>query len=172
MLEKSALVINCVIFLALAILFGTCFVVLAGTTYSEDRYTEQICTFSECDYVVHERGGARGTEYYDVYVQEYEKPLQIDQIVFDQVNKSVLFDLKEGDQITVLLDQKNHVISMAHDGQYVLTYEDYVAEHESNNTVGVFATLILCGMCLGLVIFLIFRYKKTGRVLDVLPKRF
>lgn len=164
---KISLIVLCVIFSALAILFGVGFVFLAGTNYSEDQYLEQTCTFLDCEHVVHERISDADVEYYEIYVQEYEKPLQIDLIVFDQVNKSLLFDLDEGEVITVLLDKKNHVISMSHDGQYVLSYEDYVAEHESNNTVGVFVTLIMCGMSVGIVIVLIVYYKKHG-IIDIL----
>ena len=108
----------------------------------------------------------------DTDTKEYAKPLQIDNLVFDQANRRVLNDLKQGDQITVLLDKKQNVISMEYQGRYVLTYEDYAAEHENNNTVGVIVTLILSCASWGLIIFLIVHYIKTGRVSDVLPRRF
>lgn len=164
---KITLIVPCVIFSALAILFGAGFVFYAGTNYSEDQYSEQTCTFLDYDHVVRVSTKGLNSEWYDIYVQEHEKPLQIDQIVFDQINKSVLFDLNEGDEITVLLDKKNKVISMAHDGQYALTYEDYVAEHERNNTVGIFASLIMCGMSVGIIIFLVAYYKQYGKI-DIL----
>ena len=169
--EKIMLIVVCVLLALFGILFGMGFVSTTTASYSKDQYTEQTCTFLTYEYEVWERKGA-DWESYEIYVQEYAKPLQIDNLVFDQVNRHVLNDLKQGDQITVLLDKKQNVISMEYQGRYVLTYEDYAAEHENNNTVGVIVTLILSCACWGVIIFLIVHYIKTGRVSDVLPRRF
>ena len=165
--EKIMLIVLCVLLALFGVLFGMGFVSTTTASYSKDQYTEQTCTFLTYE---HEVGA--DWESYEICVQEYAKPLQIDNIVFDQVNRRVLNDLKQGDQITLLLDKKQNVISMEYQGRYVLTYEDYVAEHENNNTVGVIVTLILSCACWGVIIFLIVHYIKNGRVSDVLPRRF
>ena len=83
----------------------------------------------------------------------------------------MLNGLEEGDQITVLFDKKRNLSSLEHQGEYVLTYEEYVAEHERNDGVGVIVTLIMSCISWGLIIFLIVRYKKTGMISDVVPRR-
>ena len=169
--EKIMLIVVCVLLSLFGILFGMGFISTTTASYSKDQYTEQACTFLAYEYEIWERKGA-DWESYEIYVQEYAKPLEIDHLVFDQVNRRVLNNLEQGDQITVLLDKKLNVISIEHQGEYVLTYEDYVAEHGNNDTIGVIVTLVLCCACWGVIIFLIVHYKKTGRVSDVLPKRF
>lgn len=168
--ERAGLIVLCVLLSLFAMLFTIGFISTTTASYSMDRYTEQVCTFSEYKLQVIERRGTYSEVYY-VYVQEYEKPLKIGQIVSDLVNQRVLKGLEEGDQITVLVDKKQNLISLEHQGEYVLTYEEYVAEHEKNDGVGVIVTLILSCASWGLIIFLIVHYKKTGMISDVVPRR-
>ena len=168
--EKIGLIVVCVFLSLFAVLFTAGFIGTTTASYSMDRFTEQSCTFLEYEYQVIERKNGDIERYY-VYVQEYEKPLEIDQIVFDQVNRRVLNGLEEGDQITVLFDKKRNLSSLEHQGEYVLTYEEYVAEHERNDGVGVIVTLIMSCISWGLIIFLIIHYKKTGMISDIMPRR-
>ncbi|MBQ2806287.1 MAG: hypothetical protein IJF08_04490 [Clostridia bacterium] len=46
-----------------------------------------------------------------------------------------------------------------------------MAEHERNDGVGVIVTLIMSCISWGLIIFLIVRYKKTGMISDIVPRR-
>ena len=168
--EKIGLIVLCVFLSLFAMLFTAGFIATTTASYSMDRFTEQVCTFSEYELKVYERRGSDSEVYY-IYVQEYEKPLEIDQIVSDLVNRRVLNGLEKGDQITVLFDKKRNLLSLAHQGEYVLTYEDYVAEHEKNTGLGVIVMLIMSCISWGLIIFLIVRYKKTGMISDIVPRR-
>jgi len=168
--EKIGLIVLCVFLSLFAMLFTAGFIATTTASYSMDRFTEQVCTFSEYELKVYEHRGSDSEVYY-ICVQEYEKPLEIDQIVSDLVNRRVLNGLEKGDQITVLFDKKRNLSSLEHQGEYVLTYEEYVAEHERNDGVGVIVTLIMSSISWGLIIFLIVRYKKTGMISDIVPRR-
>ena len=170
MAEKIKMITLCTVLSIFAMLFTIGFIGMATASYSKDCYTEQACTFLEYEYQVIELKNS-DVERYFVYVQEYEKPLEIDQIVSDLVNRRVLNGLEKGDQITVLVDKRRNLISLAHQGEYVLTYEDYVAEHEKNTGVGVIVMLIMSCISWGLIVFLIVHYKKTGGISDIVRNR-
>lgn len=168
--EKIKMITLCTVLSFFAMLFTIGFIGMTTASYSKDRYTEQACTFLEYEYQVIELKNG-DVERYFVYVQEYEKPLKISQNAFDQVNRRVLNRLEEGDQITVLFDKKRNLSSLEHQGEYVLTYEEYVAEHERNDGVGVIVTLIMSCISWGLIVFLIVHYKKTGGISDIVRNR-
>ena len=170
MAEKIKMITLCTVLSIFAMLFTIGFIGMATASYSKDCYTEQACTFLEYEYQVIELKNG-DVERYFVYVQEYEKPLKISQNAFDQVNRRVLNDLEEGDQITVLVDKRRNLSSLEHQGEYVLTYEEYVAEHERNDGVGVIVTLIMSCISWGLIVFLIVHYKKTGGISDIVRNR-
>ena len=73
--EKIALIVLCVFFSLFAMLFTAGFIATTTASYSMDRFTEQVCTFSEYELKVYEHRGSDSEVYY-IYVQEYEKPLK------------------------------------------------------------------------------------------------
>lgn len=127
-------------------LLGTVLVlwVLIGFVSAEDypdknslAYEE--CTFIKCEYIEYFYSKHGKRKYYNVYVEEYDKPLQTDDLVYKRINKNALAELKGGDSVKVSLSEEKdffEIYSMSCDGVSILSYEDYLAEHERNNRVG------------------------------------
>lgn len=163
--EKILCIVFCVIFSLLALLPVACIITLARAeaSYATTQLTQESCTFIKYEY---ETGA--DVKRYHIYVQEYTEPLEIDNIISDQVNKIVLRDLQEGDMITLSIDQKRNVLSAEHNGQYIVSYEDYVAKHSRNNIMGIIVSaLFFCFSVISLIACIV-HYKKTGKVSDIL----
>lgn len=123
------------------------------------------CTFVK--YEFEQKKGARGSVYnhYYIYVEEYEEPLEIDEMVFQSIKESELLSLRSGDKITVSISDKAYLYSLFYGDDYIWSYEDYLIVHKDNDKVGFIVASMLS--CLGFVPFIIgiIHYKKTGEIL-------
>ena len=171
--EKILCIVFCVMISLLALLSVAGIITLARAeiSYATTQLIQESCTFIKYEYEVIERRKGDDIERYYIYVKEYTEPLEIDNIVSDQVNKIVLRDLQEGDMITLSIDQKRNVLSAEHNGQYIVSYEDYVAKHSRNNIVGIIVSALFFCFCVIFLIVCVVRYKKTGMVSDILAYR-
>ena len=159
--EKTTFILFTAVTLCFALLFLVCFIALALTRYpSPDTLSYEACTF-----VKYQDKNLTKSEEYSVYVEEYDEPLKIDTVVYSKVSKEALSKLEAGDTVTISLVKKNFLFlcAMSYNETSILSYEDYVAEHNATNRVGMIVTacLTLALFC-PLVINLVY-YIKTGR---------
>lgn len=167
--NKKNYIIQNILLSFLVILFtGFLIGVLTIKEYpNKDELKYKNYTFVNYEYV--KRTGRYGSrEKYYIYVKEYEKPLEIDNIVVKKTNLDVLKTIQPDDIIVVSIreyDDNLDIYSFEYNGDYVLTYEDYLSRHNSNNKTGIIVTSILSGVTLSLLIFGIIYYKKTGKLI-------
>lgn len=114
------------------------------------------CTFIKYEYIEYRYSKSSKMRYYNIYVEEYDKPLQVDNIVYKRINKDLLLQLNEGDTIKVsLLEEKEkfYLYSLSCGGVYILSYEDYLSEHESNDSIGsIVLPALLCMSFVGFIV--------------------
>ena len=130
----------------------------------DELYYEQ-CTYVNSEYV----SVGRGYHNYYIYVEEYNEPLKIDNIVVNKTHEELLFSLNEGDIISVSIVDNNklNLFSISFNGEYILSYEDYLDEHNGNNIVGIVVTAVISCIALGILVFGSIYYKKTGECLPL-----
>ena len=123
---------------------------------SKDELKYEECTYIKYEYVT---WGYRASQYY-IYVEEYNKPLKIDNIVVNKTNEELLFSLISGETITVSIedDSKFYLFSVSYNGKYILSYEDFLSEHNSNNIVGIIVIVVM--LIISCVYFSIFSWRK------------
>ena len=83
---------------------------------------------------------------------------------------SALMELEAGDTIVVSHYEGKRSFNlyfMAHGEKTILAYEDYLAEHEGNNTIGICVTVVFSLSSIALLIANTIHYKKTGRPLPL-----
>ena len=132
---------------------------------SADSLVYEDCTFVRCE----QKNTAKSSRYY-IHVEEYEKPLEIDNIVLGQIDREALLALELGDKITVSkYDGKKEytLYSVSHGETDILSYQDYLSRHNSNNTTGIVVCSILLCMTVGLFIGAVIHYRKTGKCLPI-----
>ena len=140
-------------------------VVAIGKYPSADSLVYEECTFVRCE----QKNTAKSSRYY-IYAEEFEKPLEIDNIVLGQIDREALLALELGDKITVSkYDGKKEytLYSLSHGETDILSYQDYLSRHNSNNTTGIVVCSILLCMTVGLFIGSVIHYRKTGKCLPI-----
>ena len=158
------------LFLALAGLFIWAFVSLA---ISKGYPPAESLELEECTVVEYELITASKSSYYFIYVEEYEKPLEIGNVTKNVINREVLLELKAGDTIVVSYYEGKrslNLYSLAHGEKTILAYEDYLAEHGVNNTVGIWITGALFLASIALLIVNTLHYKKTGECISLIGR--
>ena len=165
--QKTAFVVFITITLAFLAFSLFCFVnliLINKYPSSEDLKYEQ-CTYVRSEYV----SVGRGYHNYYIYVEEYNEPLKIDNIVINRTNEELLFSLNKGDTIIVSIydNGKLDLFSVSYNNDYILSYEDYLKEHNGNNVVGKIATAVMSCIALGFLVGGSIYYKKTGECLPL-----
>ena len=160
--EKIKHIIISVIMLSAAALFTWAFIslLLIEPYPPADQLVYEECTFVKC-----ERKTSSRSVVYRVHVKEYAEPLEIDNIVSSSASEAGLLSLKNGDKIKVSIrktENGNDLYYMSSGQTSVLTYEDYLAEHRGNMTVGYIILPILSLGPLALLIAETVYYKKYG----------
>lgn len=140
-------------------------IVSIGKYPSADSLVYEECTFVRCE----QKNTAKSSRYY-IYVEEYEKPMVIDNIVISQINREALLSLEVGDMITVCKyeGKKEYTLySLSHGETGILLYEDYLLRHNKNNATGMVISSVFLSMVVGIFIWSVYYYKKTGKCLHM-----
>ena len=149
-------------FLFLAIMFTT-------TDYpTKESLVYEECTFIKYEYIVKENHNHSTTRYYNIYVEEYDKPLEIDNIIYDRIHQGLLSTLEKGDKITVSIKHhKNdmNLYEMSYGEKYILSYDDYLDAHKENDEIGFILAPVLICLISGLIIAEAVHYKLKGKPL-------
>lgn len=159
--EKFSVICICILFVILIIFFVGCTIGVA--TIEKYPHKEEL-TYEECTYISYKFMNGKHKRYC-IYVSEYEEPLVIDTVVYSKVNKEVLAALKSGDtiKVSIVKNKSNmNLYSMSCEGKEVLSYENYLKQHEQNNKLGlVLLPIISCLSLTGAIVAIVY-YKKTG----------
>lgn len=136
-----------------------------------DKYpSKDELKYEECTYIKYEYVSSGNTEHqYYIYVEEYNAPLKIDNIVINKTNEELLFSLNSGETIIVSIedDSEFYLFSISYNSKYILSYEDFLSEHDSNNVIGIIVTSIMASISLAFLIGGSIYYKKTGECLPI-----
>ena len=167
-INKKRFIIHICFFSFFLLLFIGCFIGLATIrSYpSKDKLTYENCTFLR--YELKRSVGVKSgtTAKYLVYVEEYNKPLEIDNIVIKKANKEALQSLEEKDVIQISRRDYN-LYSASVGDTYILRYEDYLYCHNTNNLIGYIVVSSLILICSGMLVADIIVYKKTGETMPL-----
>ena len=131
-----------------------------------DSLVYEACTFERYERI---SWGKYGDDHH-LYVEEYEKPLEIDSITACAVNRNALQNIKVGDTIVVSKaegKQSFTLYALSYGDTTIFAYEDFLATQNGNDTVGAVFTGIMSLLLVGLFIANVICYKKTGRPLPV-----
>ena len=147
-----------------------CFSMIVTAEYAApDSLVYEECTFVEADKVVSTGRYSRNVRY-DIYVEEYEEPFKIYSVTLRAVDKTELLSIRAGETIKVSLEESGKkyyaIVAMYCGDKCVLDYEDYLREHEENDTLGsiVCPLMILFGLfMLGKAIYELCRYLKKKK---------
>ncbi len=159
--------ITLLLLLFAGLFLGGFFALMFAEKYpSADSLVYENCTVVEYELV----STARSSRYY-IYVQEYDKPLEIDSIVIRTIDRDAMQRMRAGDTVTVSKDEGKRsfdLYSLSHGDTVILAYEDFLAAHDGNDLVGVAITSSMFLLQIGLLIANTVYYKRTGRCL---PRR-
>lgn len=142
MRRKSDFVLLIIIGLPCTVLFTILFIGLLSNDYPEKSELQyETCTYVNYEYDKHRYGKGRTSRTYKVYVEEYDTPLIIDNIVFTAVPEARFSTLKKGDKVTLSIessDDKLYLYTLSADGYNILSYDEYLEKHNSNNKTGIY----------------------------------
>lgn len=150
-----------------------CIILLVGILSVRHNPNKEELIYEKVTYIRYEyirKGTKSVSKRYYIFVNEYDKPLEIDNIVFDKVNRNALDNLISGDVLTVSIREYNDnydLYSIAMNENYILSYEDYLTCHNRNNTLGLIFFPIVISIAIFILVFGIIRYKKTGECLPI-----
>jgi hypothetical protein len=154
------------LFLLLAGLFIWAFVNLM---ILENAPAAESLVFEECTFERYEIVNDSKTICYFLYVEEYEKPLEIDSIVVGVIDRDTLREVGSGDTIVVSKYEGKKsfpLYALSYGNKAILAYEDYLTEHDGNNSLGIWITGIFSLLMVILLIANTIHYKQTGRPLS------
>lgn len=159
-------------------IFALCFFLFFGffttTEYpAKESLVYEECTFIKSEYISKENRNHSTTRYYNIYVEEYDKPLEIDNIIYDRIHQGFLSNLEKGDKITVSIrhykDDMNlydmNLYEMYYGEKYVLTYDDYSEGHKENDEIGFILAHVFIFLISGLIVAEFIHYKTKGKPL-------
>lgn len=167
--RKSESVLLIIIGLPCTLLFAILFIGLLSNDYPDKSELQfETCTYVDYEYDEHRYGKGRTSRTYNVYVEEYDTPLIIDNIVFPAVPEERFSTLKKGDKATLSIessDDKLYLYALSDDGYDILSYDEYLEKHNSNNKTGIYLLPIMIIMSLGLMLkgFLTLKNNRTSK---------
>ena len=127
------------------------------------------CTFIRYDYEKSENAKGSVTKYYNVYVEEYATPLEIDNIVYDDIDTRVLHKLKAGDIITVSIKEFKGAYSLYAlylGDECVLSYDEYLSVHKNNSDGTIKILIVLLVITSGWLLAEIIYFKEKGEAIS------
>lgn len=122
-------------------------------------------TFKEYEYKTNLRG--RNHRYF-ISVSEFEEELIIDNIVISKVDKELLDVVEENDTVKVsyqVKKDKKYIYEIIYDNEYILSYQDYVSKHTSNNRIGMIGMSIISVLSFGTVIYEIIYFIRNKKII-------
>ena len=125
---------------------------------SADSITYETCTFEKCE----RKKTSQHAYVYHIYVEEYDEPLRIGSIMDEKLNHKALNRLVSSDEIIISVSEDKYLYSLSYGSISILAYEDYVAEHMGNQTLGIALMAGFSVIMLGLFIANIVCYKTKG----------
>ena len=131
-----------------------------NTLKVEDLTQEQL-TFQR-----YERVSGRKSTMYEIYVHEYTKPLVIDNISIDGMDRDALESLTPNTVVTVyycettVKDYDYEICQLTADSVSVLQFDDYINANKGNQTLGV----IISPIAIAAGVFLIVYFAKLENV--------
>ena len=164
--NKIQFIIMCSVLFILIIIFVIFLIGVLSIKYpnKEDLKYEE-CTFIKYEFIEN-RSVKSSSKHYNIYVEEYDKELRIDNIIYDDINKELLDKLKKGDKIIISVRENNEIYdiySMSYKNNYILSYEAYLNGHYKNDKIGLIVIPIFIFITGGLLLFGIIYYKKTSK---------
>ena len=167
--QRTTVITHCALMLVVFLMFSyALFFFLTNDDPSKDSLVYEDCTFITYKFI------DKKQKYYNIYVDEYDIPLEIDNIVFDRTNVNALQNLKKGDSVTVSLRPFKDtftIYEMYCAENYILSYEDYLNAHSENADGMIKISTIFIILSSGMIITEIIYFKKTGKVLPW-PRRY
>lgn len=124
-----------------------------NTLKVEDLTQEQL-TFQR-----YERVSGRKSTMYEIYVHEYTKPLVIDNISIDGMDRDALESLTPNTVVTVyycettVKDYDYEICQLTADSVSVLQFDDYINANKGNQTLGVIISPILIAAGIFLIVY-------------------
>lgn len=124
-----------------------------NTLKVEDLTQEQL-TFQR-----YERVSGRKSTMYEIYVHEYTKPLVIDNISIDGMDRDALESLTPNTVVTVyycettVKDYDYEICQLTADSVSVLKFDDYINANKGNQTLGVIISPILIAAGVFLIVY-------------------
>ena len=165
--QSARFVATNMLFLLLAGLFIWGFFALM---FAEKYPPADSLVYETCTVVEYELVSTAKSSHYSIYVEEYEKPLEIDSIVIKSIDRDALQKVKAGDTVMVSKAEGKrslNLYSLSHGDTVILAYEDYLTAHDGNNSVGVAVTGIMSLLQISLLIANVIHYKETGQCLPM-----
>lgn len=131
-----------------SVLVGVCFFFLIlvtvslGKTAPEPQYREYTLLSSETKTFYNGRNHVF-SPICDVYVQETDKPLNIDSVVFRYADTDAIGMIPSGETITVGIQKEKssefEVSSLTYGDKTILSFKDYLKAHRRNKLLGIAA---------------------------------
>ena len=150
---------------ALSFLFVLFAVIFIWMIPAVDYPASEELVYEECTFVRYEISKTRNSKIYRVYLEEYEEPVRIDKIVSKSLNSTVdtgiLYGLREGDKVTVSVDEDGDLYAMAYGESYILSYEDFLSAHESNHTLAMIVLPVFMCLSAAIIVGECFKIKRS-----------
>ncbi len=138
--------------------------------FTEKYPSADSLVYENCTVVDYELVSTGRASWYYIYVEEYEKPLEIGTIVMREIDRDALRWMNAGDTIVVSHYEGKrslNLYALSHGDTVILSYEDYLTAHDGNDSVGVVITAVMALLQIGLLIANTVYYKRTGRCLPM-----
>lgn len=168
--EKNILKKHCAVISIFIIFFSVAVYCFSTIDYpSKDALVYEDCTFIRYEYKKEESSKGRVTKYYNIYVEEYDTPLEIDNIVYDNIDTRVLYKLKAGDIVTVSICESKDTRSLyafSFGDDCILSYDEYLNVHTSNSDGMIKILIVLVVLTSGWMFAEIIYFRKKGKVIS------
>ncbi len=167
---KNVLKMHCAVISLFIIFFSVAVYCFSTIDYpSEDALVYEDCTFIRYEYKKEESSKGSVTKYYNIYVEEYDTPLEIDNIVYDNIDARVLHNLMAGDIVTVSIREfkdTRSLYALSFGEKCILSYDEYLDVHTSNSDIMIKLLIGLLILTSGWLIGEIIYFQRTGKAVS------
>lgn len=163
--ERTEFILTCVLYLSIAIL--GLFISFWSFTYP----SAEDLVYKECTFIRHEDLKRKNGKLCYIYVEEYEKPLEISGVTKSHSDHDYMSNIQRGDTIYICVAKEGRLsyflCYLSHNENVILSHDGYLAGHNENDHVRIALGWIMFVLSTAVIIYQGAVYRKFSKITPI-----